>query len=262
MAPQKKKKPLWTPDGRPEMRSPDQMLRDAAESITNDLPTKSRTLDLDSYFRSGETDRVANRLLKDNGVLPQHLQDRKDAEALRVQAEETLETAKEKLYDLRETISEEVARLHGYLEAENLDLLPKLPDLNPNPLTMSHREAKAVVLRLQEGIRRLDGTRKDTLRTYEEMLGAANTATDRYNKHVAATGRLMPVYPSEVPTNIEARLEAAAIDLPEQVEWDEENVDALLDAIQAAISPINKLKRLIARGTRPRLRSSNLLLGL
>ena len=93
MRPPKKKRPLRKPDGRPEMRSPDQMLKDASESISNDLPTKNRKLDLDSYFRSGEADRVANRLLKDNGVLPQHLQDRKDAETLRTQAEETLSVA-------------------------------------------------------------------------------------------------------------------------------------------------------------------------
>jgi hypothetical protein len=68
MGPPGKKKPLRTADGRPEMRSPDQILKDAASDINKDLPNKGRKLDLDAYFRGGAADRVANRLLKDNGV--------------------------------------------------------------------------------------------------------------------------------------------------------------------------------------------------
>ena len=51
------------------MRSPDQILKDAASDISKDLPNKGRKLDLDTYFQGGAADRVANRLLKDNGVL-------------------------------------------------------------------------------------------------------------------------------------------------------------------------------------------------
>ena len=52
MGPPKKKKPLRTTDGRPEMRSPDQILKEAAAGISADLPGMGKKLDLGTYFRS------------------------------------------------------------------------------------------------------------------------------------------------------------------------------------------------------------------
>ena len=68
MSAPRKQRPRRTSDGRPEMRTPDQILREASDSISRDLPSKGKRLDLDAYFRSGEEHRIANKILKDNGV--------------------------------------------------------------------------------------------------------------------------------------------------------------------------------------------------
>jgi hypothetical protein len=97
------------------MRSLDQILRDAASDISKDLPNKGRKLDLDACFRGGVEDPVANRLLKDNGVLPQHLHDRKEAETLREKAEQVLDEDAKRLFKASEDISADVSILAGFL---------------------------------------------------------------------------------------------------------------------------------------------------
>ena len=83
--------PRRQPDGRPEWRSVDELL---AQAIAGEdfatLPGKGQPLDLSAYFASGPEHRIAGKLLKDNAVLPQTLQDRRDAEQLRTQASQTL----------------------------------------------------------------------------------------------------------------------------------------------------------------------------
>ena len=68
-----------TPDGKPERRTPDEMLRDAVSDDT-DMPGKGEPLDLKAYFRPDAEHRMAGKILRDNNVLPAHLQERKDAE--------------------------------------------------------------------------------------------------------------------------------------------------------------------------------------
>jgi hypothetical protein len=121
MKPPGKKKLLRTPDGRPEMRNPDQILKDAAAEISKDLPTKGRKLDLDTYFRSGGEHRVAHRLLKDNGVLPQHLQDRKEAEQGLQLAEEGLQKDIDRLLAVSDQVSQNSAVLERYCRIRGLE---------------------------------------------------------------------------------------------------------------------------------------------
>lgn len=97
--------PRRQPDGRPEWRSVDEML---AQAIAGEdfatLPGKGQPLDLSAYFASGPEHRIAGKLLKDNAVLPQTLQDRRDAEQLCIQASQTLATQKEYLSALKDKI--------------------------------------------------------------------------------------------------------------------------------------------------------------
>ena len=65
-----------TPDGKPEKRTPDEMLRDAV-SDDIDIPGKGEPLDLKTYFRPDAEHRMAGKILRDNNVLPAHLQERK-----------------------------------------------------------------------------------------------------------------------------------------------------------------------------------------
>ena len=94
--------PRRQPDGRPEWRSVDEML---AQAIAGEdfatLPGKGQPLDLSAYFASGPEHRIAGKLLKDNAILPQTLQDRRDAEQLCIQASQTLATQKEYLSTLK-----------------------------------------------------------------------------------------------------------------------------------------------------------------
>lgn len=98
---------LRTPDGRPERRTPDEMLRDAVSGEDYEhLPGKGKPLDLDNYFSSGEEHRMANKILKDNQVLPQHLQDRKDAESHTQTAADLLRQEENALQDILQEIRE------------------------------------------------------------------------------------------------------------------------------------------------------------
>ena len=154
MSPPKKKRPLRTSEGRPEMRNPNQILAEAASRISGDPPKKGKKLELNSYFRSGEGHRMANRILKDNGVIPQHRHDRKDAEAV-----ETLVT----------------------------------------------------------DLQRYNRKRQDLLPGYRDRLHVAREALDRYSKHVAATGRQMPVYPSDSPQDVDRRVADAESELSDPI---------------------------------------------
>ena len=91
------------PNGQPEYRGLDDLLRDAvSDEEWAKLPGKGKPLDLGSYFRSGEEDRLANKILSDHGVLPPHLQDRKEIERLRAQAEINFERNLDGLTGIRD----------------------------------------------------------------------------------------------------------------------------------------------------------------
>ena len=53
-----------TPDGKPERRTPDEMLRDAV-SDNIDIPGKGKPLDLKAYFRPDAEHRMAGKILRD-----------------------------------------------------------------------------------------------------------------------------------------------------------------------------------------------------
>ena len=93
---------LRTPDGKIQMRSVDDLLKEvAADDSWRNLPGKGKPLDLRSYFAPGEEYRVAGKILQENKVLPPHLQERKDAEALQETAQKLLEEAHQQLPPMR-----------------------------------------------------------------------------------------------------------------------------------------------------------------
>ncbi len=128
-----------TPDGKPERRTPDEMLRDAVSDDT-DIPGKGKPLDLKAYFRPDAEHRMAGKILRDNNVLPAQLQERKDAEEYLKKAEEHLQRATEKIAPLQKAIrpfAQTLIRTFSndkeMCEALGLDALPE--DFHPNSQT-------------------------------------------------------------------------------------------------------------------------------
>ena len=248
MGPPRKKKPLRTADGRPEMRSPDQILRDAVSDISKDLPNTGRKLDLDAYFRGGAEDRVANRLLKDNGVLPQHLHERKEAETLREKAEQVLDEDAERLLKASEDISAEVSIPAGFL-GETSFQTPEgicLVAEDPAPTAIA---AQASLKSSVDGIRVFMRKRSEALDRFRVSLDAVNTAIDRSNQQIAATGKLMPAYPAAFRVDTQEQIKLTASRLPESIMWPESDVEAVRLALKSARSPFERLKSVFQRGT-------------
>ena len=128
---------LRTPDGKLQLRSLDDILREAVndEEMAN-LPGKGKPLDLTKYFAAGDA-RMANKILKDNQVLPLHLQDRKDAETHAKAATDLLEKIKATLAEKRQAIQEAAHPLVSSFP-DRSSVLEKLgleswPDCFPEP---------------------------------------------------------------------------------------------------------------------------------
>jgi hypothetical protein len=256
MPPPKKKKPLRTPDGRPEFRNPDQILRDAASEISADLPSRSRKLDLDAYFRSGEEHRVSTRLLRDNGVLPQHLQDRKDAEDARTAAERSLEAQIEKLKELATEMNRLLMQLSGSHAAAGVLDAPEDADGETPAQAPDSSVSEALLDELVARLAQFDRCQMDALAHYRDQLTAANEATDRYSKHVAATGRLLPIYPTDARIDVEKRLSHAQTRMPPRPAVRIEDVTTIRSAIRSSRSMKNRLLTLLGMGTHRLIESS------
>ena len=243
MPPPRKKRPRRTPDGRPEMRSPDQILKEASEEISGDLPGKNVKVDLKTYFQSGDEHRVANRILKENGVLPLHLQDRKDAEEARRSSGQALEDDLARLGEQIETLSEMAEELAGWCS---------LPDAVQSLVEapVASRENPIELLgTVCEKIRNYNVRRIDALARYRDGLESANEATRRYNSHVVATGRLLPACPSEPLIDVASRLADAESRLPDSIQLTDDDIDQMAAEIRAARSPWKRLKQRLLSGT-------------
>ncbi len=183
------------PDGRPEYRSVDDLLKEAAAQVNK--ADQGRPIDLSDYFSSGAENRIGNRLLKDNEVLPQPLQERKDAEELRRRAETYLQSETARLSCERERIGAAVqpvtapfpdrATLLALLE---LDTWPHyLADPTGTPLP-------SLNLWLQQGVaaQQLITTYNRQIEIaqtqYLELLEKANACVARLNIQVAFSPHL------------------------------------------------------------------------
>jgi hypothetical protein len=107
------------PDGKQELRTLDGMLAEAIAADGNrDLPGKGKPLNLGSYFSDDPRQRVANKLLKDNDVMPPVLQDRVNADQLRATTDGALVATEESLTEQLEYISAHGAKLAALLPAD------------------------------------------------------------------------------------------------------------------------------------------------
>ncbi|MSS71440.1 MAG: DUF1992 domain-containing protein [Candidatus Latescibacteria bacterium] len=218
---QKKPKFLRS-DGRPEPRSVDDILRDAAARGEFDrLPGKGQPLDLEDYFASGPEHRVANKILKDNQVLPQPLQDRKEAEALQQTARDLLVREGQALQETREEIRQASLPLFGCfpdrptaVSCLGLDVWPTCfaePVAGPKPDTRQ-------VVRQAEHLRRLvarhNGRVASILARYLDLLEQANVSIRRLNEQIAFKGNLRAGFQMMPLCDLAAREQEARAQFP------------------------------------------------
>ena len=190
--------PRRQPDGRPEWRSVDEML---AQAIAGEdfatLPGKGQPLDLSAYFASGPEHRIAGKLLKDNAVLPQTLQDRRDAEQLCIQASQTLATQKEYLSALKAKIGAQALALCRFFPDRPTALaalgLPTWPEYFSAPEN-APLPARRVLLdgakRLAELVAAYNRRIEVAIAEYLDSLRQANACVERLNQQVAFSRHL------------------------------------------------------------------------
>ncbi len=195
-----KKKPLRRPDGKSETRTPDEMLAAAiADEDIIILPGAGKPIDLEGYFASGAEHRMANRILRDNQILPQPLQERRDAENFQAEAETYLEQQKQQLRALYEQLGPATTALSAPFpsRAELLETLGwtewpayfSEPAATPLPRLRSWLEQ---VQTLGENIATYNRRKEICVAHYVGLLDKANACIDRLNKQVLFSRHLTP----------------------------------------------------------------------
>jgi hypothetical protein len=195
-----KKKPLRRPDGTPETRTPDEMLADAVagEDLTI-LPGAGQPVDLAGYFASGPEHRMANRILRDNQVLPQPLQERRDAENLQAEAEAYLERQQQQLGELFAQLESATAALCAPFTSRDA-LLQTLgwsewptyfSEPTAAPLPRLHIWLKQAQV-LSEYIATYNRRIEIGVAHYMDLLAKANACIERLNKQVLFSHQLTP----------------------------------------------------------------------
>ena len=201
-------------DGRPELRSLDDLLKEAVSGDDyKNLPGKGKPLDLSGYFRSGEEDRVANQILKDNEILPPFLQDHKDAETLLQQADglvkrqsNALERMEAEIHEASKPIAAQFESRQAALEALGLDTWPRcFAEPGESSSGTSQRELGRSVARLGDLITRYNRSIKTLLAGYIDLLEQSNQAIQRYHKALVSTGRNFIGLPPMMEIDIAAR---------------------------------------------------------
>ena len=190
--------PRRQPDSRPEWRSVDELLAQAiADEDFAALPGKGQPLDLSAYFASGPEHRIASKLLKDNKVLPQTLQDRRDAEQLRTQACQTLATQKKYLSALKTKICAQAPNLCRFfpdrptaLAALGLSAWPDYFSAPANAPLPARRALLDGAKRLAELVVAYNRRVEVAIAEYLGSLRQANACVERLNQQVAFSRRL------------------------------------------------------------------------
>ena len=217
------RKPLRKPDGTPELRSIDDMLRAAVtDEIYETLPGKGKPLNLDAYFASGKAYRMANKILKDNQVLPQHLQDRKDAETHRQTAEQMLAAETEALARAHDKIGDAARSLmagfpdkQAFQDCFGFANWPfAFPAAGTRP---SDRDLQPMAERVSELLRRYASRRNGMIRRYLACMQKANACIQNCRKYDRFSSRLQssntPPTPIDLP-GLEADIRRQIPDLP------------------------------------------------
>lgn len=222
-----------TPDGRPELRSLDDMLKQAVEDEDlTQLPGYGEPIDLTGYATSDPETRVASKLLGDHNVLPQPLQDRKDAENRRREADDYLRGESEHLLEMMQRIEPVAAAFtapfpdrQAVLEVLGTQSWPSyLPEPTGAdlPRRQTFRQTGKVLLEQVSGYnRRIEVV----VSQYLERLGRFNDCVERISKQIS----LAPGLPAEMIVR--------AADLVQEEETARAQLESPLTALPADIEP-------------------------
>jgi len=208
------------PDGSPAIRSVDDLLAEAVkpESIEH-LSGKGRPLNLAGYFHADPEQRVASRLMRDNNVLPQPLQDRRDAEVSRLRIEEALDKAQQELAALER----EIHQLSACLLALHPQARSHLPQHMLHPAA-SPLMADATTV-IQELVTSIEVYRSRRRRDRQRQVDLAVTARDKtrelneqvmLNRHLPASLQMTGVDTQSCLATFDATIRDIAA-LPEQI---------------------------------------------
>ncbi len=193
-------KKLRTPDGRPQHRSIDETIKDAIDrEDLSQLPGWGKPLDLKDYFASAPEQRAANQLLKNNKVLPQPLQDRKEAEDLQAEAatylareEQTLQSLASQIAPIAQRVTAPLPNLATLLELTDL---PTRPSYLPEPLGAplpSRRQFLDAARELVDMVVRYNRRIELTISHYLDLLERSNDSIDRLNTQIFFSRHLPP----------------------------------------------------------------------
>lgn len=200
-----------TPDGKPERRTPDEMLRDAVSDDT-DIPGKGEPLNLKAYFRPDAEYRMAGKILRDNNVLPAHLQERKDAEEYLKKAEELLQRATEKIAPLQKAIrplAQTLIRTFSndkeICEILGLNALPE--NFHPNSQTPPASDLLGTTRTFDQLCKQYNARVRDLTYRYFENLRLAHENIEASKKRQLVNRSLLPAYAPIAKVDIEAQRE-------------------------------------------------------
>lgn len=200
-----------TPDGKPERRTPDEMLRDAVSDDT-DIPGKGKPLDLKAYFRPDAEHRMAGKILRDNNVLPAHLQERKDAEEHLKKAEEHLRHTTEKIAPLQKAIrplAQTLIRTFSddkeMCKALGLNALPE--KFHPNSETPPASDLLETISTFDQLCKQYNARVRDLTYRYLENLRLAHENIEASKKRQLVNRSLLPAYAPIARVDIEAQKE-------------------------------------------------------
>ncbi len=192
-------------------RTPDEMLRDAVSDDT-DIPGKGEPLDLKTYFRPDAEHRMAGKIMRDNNVLPAHLQERKDAEEYLKKAEEHLQRATKKIAPLQKAIlplAQTLIRTFSddseMCEALGLNALPE--NFYPNTETPPASDLLETISTFDQLCKQYNAHVRDLTYRYLENLRLAHENIEASKKRQLVNRSLLPTYAPSVKVDIEAQRE-------------------------------------------------------
>lgn len=191
---------LRSADGRPQHRSIDAAIKDAIDQEDlSQLPSWGKPIDLKGYFASGPEQRAANQLLKDNKVLPQPLQERKEAEILQQEAEIYLAREQQALVLLASQVAPIARSVTAplpdratLLEIIGLETCPSyLPEPVGAPLPKKTQFLNTAGF-LVDMVARYNRRLEVIVSHYIDLLERSNACIDRLNIQVACSRHLLP----------------------------------------------------------------------
>lgn len=229
-------------DGKPEFRSLDELLAEAAQDdVVQRLPGKGRPIDLGGYMHADAGTRVANKLLADNDVIPQQLQDRRSGDAAAT-GETDAAAARQDLHPRRCQVEELQKRLRACWP---VSVAPaEVFSGGDVPAWMTDPDAKSdnggdwqeLAAQLATSSAVHNRRRAVARRKVEESLTEVARLTRRLNEQVSLSRSIFPGI-QMTPVRVEARLERFDVDCPRVDDVPEDLARLLRQAVRAASPP-------------------------